>query len=89
MKKWLIIIAIVGLLIAHQDYWTQEQWERKELVFGFLPYTIAYHALVSIAASLVWIFVCFFCWPKELEKVRPKENNSGNEVEASTEGAQA
>ena len=87
MKKWLAVIAIVALLIAQQDYWSTAQWERKEFVFGFLPYTIAYHSVVSIAAALVWIFVCFACWPKELDEI--VESDVETVQKDSSKGAQA
>lgn len=64
MKKWLVVIAILALLIAHQDYW---QWERDELVFGFVPYNMAYHIGISLLTAIMWVLVCVFCWPKDLE----------------------
>lgn len=63
---WILVIA---LLVAHQDYW---QWERNELVFEFMPYTMAYNIGISIATALLWIFVCTFMWPKELDDVLPE-----------------
>ena len=50
MKKWLVVIAMLALLVAHQDYW---QWENTTLDFGFLPRGLTYHAVLSIAAAIV------------------------------------
>ena len=38
--KFVPWIVILLLIIAHQDYW---QWSRDELLYGFLPYPLAYH----------------------------------------------
>ena len=64
MKKWILIVAILALLVAHQDYW---QWSRDELVYGFVPYNMAYHIGISLVTALVWILVCLFFWPADLE----------------------
>lgn len=69
LMRYIFWILVVALLIAHQDYW---QWERNELVFGFMPYTMAYNIGISIATALLWIFVCTFMWPKELDDVQPE-----------------
>ena len=36
-------------------------------MFGFLPIGLAYHALFSLAAGLVWYLAVRFAWPAELE----------------------
>ncbi|MGI9519483.1 MAG: hypothetical protein ACR2NP_20695 [Pirellulaceae bacterium] len=64
MRKWVVAIAILVLLIAHQDYW---QWDRADLVWGFVPYNMAYHVCLSGVTALVWIIVCMTCWPKSEE----------------------
>lgn len=63
MKKWLVIVAILALLVAHQDYW---QWSRTDLVAGFIPYNMAYHIGISLVTAVVWVVVCVFCWPRDL-----------------------
>jgi len=76
MKKWFVIVAILALLVAHQDYW---QWSRDELVFGFVPYTMAYNIGISLVTAVVWILVCAFCWPTELEELaRAKDPQTGD-----------
>lgn len=64
--KYLAVLLIVGLLVAHQDYW---QWNRSELVFGVLPHTIAWHSGLCVATSLVWIWITSTCWPREIDKL--------------------
>jgi len=56
---WLLILI---LLIFHQDYW---QWDRTDLVFGFVPYSLAYHMGVSIVTALFWVATVKFFWPKD------------------------
>ncbi len=65
MKKWIPGLAILGLLIAHQDYW---QWERRDLVFGFIPWNMAWHMGLTVVTALVWILVCRYCWPSGLTR---------------------
>jgi len=55
---WLLILI---LLIFHQDYW---QWDRSDLVFGFVPYSLAYHMGLSIVTALFWLAAVNLFWPK-------------------------
>ena len=57
---WYLVFALV---IAHQDFW---YWADPTVVFG-MPIGLVYHIGLSIACSLVWAYVCYFAWPKELE----------------------
>ncbi len=66
MKKWLVFVAILVLLVAHQDYW---QWDRADLVLGFVPYNMAYHVVLSMVAAVVWFLICVFCWPRSADEV--------------------
>lgn len=64
--KIVAALLIAGLLVLHQDYW---QWNRTELVFGFLPHTIAWHAGLCLITSGVWVLITTLCWPHALEAV--------------------
>lgn len=55
---------VLLLVILHHDLWN---WNNDRLVFGFMPATLAYHAGISIAASVVWFLATKFAWP-ELEE---------------------
>jgi len=68
--KYAIWILILLLLVLHQDYW---QWDRSEVVFGFLPYSLAYHAVISIAAGIVWLLAVYFCWPDGLDDMAAED----------------
>lgn len=59
-----LIVAIVVLLILHQDNWF---WTDGTLVLGFIPIGLFYHACISIAASCVWFYAVKKCWPVGLE----------------------
>lgn len=64
MKK-VVIILIIALIVLHQDFWW---WDDIEpLVFGFLPIGLAYHAMISIAAAIVWALAVRYCWPKDVD----------------------
>ena len=47
MKKPTLVFLIVFVVLAilHQDFWN---WDNKNLVFGFMPVGLAYHALYSL-----------------------------------------
>ncbi len=66
MKRLILIIAAAALYILHQDLWF---WRTAEpVVLGFLPIGMAYHALYTIAVSvLMWGFVTW-AWPGHLER---------------------
>jgi len=66
------IIAFVVLFILHHDFWN---WGNTTLVFGFIPVGLAYHVGYSIAASLLWYFVCRFAWPHSVEKWADQPND--------------
>ena len=61
--KIFVAILLVLLLIFHQDYW---QWDKNYLIWGFLPYQLAYHAVISIIASVVWYLATIYCWPADI-----------------------
>lgn len=57
--------ALAGLLaVVHNDLWW---WDDGNLVFGFLPTGLAFHALFSIVAAGLWALALRFVWPHELE----------------------
>lgn len=70
MKAAITWVLVFALLICHQDYW---QWERNEIVFGFMPYTMAYNIGISLATAVLWIFVCTALWPKHLEDLAAEQ----------------
>ena len=65
MKRWIIIIGFIVMAVMHQDTWN---WDNSNLVFGFIPVGLAYHAGYSIVAALFWALVVFFAWPTHLEE---------------------
>lgn len=63
--KYAVWFLVILLLVFHQDYW---QWNNATLDFGFLPRTLTYHSILSIAAAGVWMLATKFCWPKGLDE---------------------
>jgi hypothetical protein len=56
----LIALVIVGILaLLHHDFWL---WDNGSLVAGFIPAGLAYHAIFSVVASLVWALVVYLAW---------------------------
>ncbi len=70
----MIVICGVALAILHQDIWW---WADKTLVFGFLPIGLAYHALYSILASLLWAAAVVWAWPAHIEQWADSGADSG------------
>ncbi len=57
----LVYGSIILLALLHQDFWW---WDDSDtLVFGFVPVGLAYHALLSLAAGMLWALAVKFCWP--------------------------
>jgi hypothetical protein len=66
--KTLVWSLVVLLVFLHQGFWQWgEAWNEAPLVFGFLPLSLAYHAVISLAAAGVWMLALKFCWPDDLE----------------------
>ncbi len=64
MRK-VVVALVILLIVAHQDFWW---WNDIEpLVFSFLPVGLAYHALLSVLAAIVWALAVKYCWPRELD----------------------
>jgi Protein of unknown function (DUF3311) len=74
MKRTLLVLAVIGVYLIHQDFWN---WAQAEpLLFGFLPIGLWYHAVYSLLASaLMWLLVKF-AWPKSLEEIERKQRDS-------------
>jgi Protein of unknown function (DUF3311) len=71
MKKLLLFLLVAGVYVLHQDFWN---WKNADLVFGFLPVGLAYHAGYSILAAIMMAVLVKFAWPKHLENVEPDES---------------
>ncbi len=72
--KYVLWSLVALLVVLHQDYW---QWDNDTLVWGFLPYTLAYHAGISLAAAGVWVFATCYCWPQEPDEPTPPAEGEG------------
>ena len=76
MKRILLVIAVVALYVAHQDFWN---WRTAHpLVFSFIPIGLFYHGCFSVAASLVMWLLVKYAWPShlkhEIEQREPGED---------------
>lgn len=61
-KRVILALAIL-LAILHQDFWN---WDNSNLVFGFMPTGLFYHACYSVVAATLWAFAIKYAWPTEL-----------------------
>ncbi|MBT7969482.1 MAG: hypothetical protein HN570_00665 [Verrucomicrobia bacterium] len=64
-KKRIIFIVFVLLLLLHQDSWN---WDNANLILGFMPVGLFYHACYSLVAAFFWGVVMKVAWPTELEE---------------------
>ena len=71
----LIILLAIAMAILHQDFWW---WDSNMLVFGFMPITLAYHAMFSLAAACLWALAIKVAWPTHLEAMA-EETGPGDE----------
>ena len=62
---WIIWLLGISLFLLHQDFWF---WDDATLVFGFMPIGLAYHALYSILAALLWALAVKIAWPSRIEQ---------------------
>jgi hypothetical protein len=69
MKKLLLFLLIAGVYVVHQDNWN---WSKSDLIFGFLPVGLAYHAGYSILAAIMMAILVKFAWPEHLENTGPE-----------------
>lgn len=74
MKPATLVATIVFIVLAvlHQDVWN---WDNANLVFGFLPVGLAYHAAYSITAATFWAVVMKVAWPTRLEEWADESND--------------
>ena len=77
MNNKVIWIIFIVLFFLHQDFWN---WDNRDLVFGFMPVGLAYHAGFSIAAALLWASAVKWAWPSDIEEWA---DEAGDEGEAS------
>lgn len=71
MKRPLVWGLVVLLVILHHDLWN---WDNSSLVFGFMPVTLAYHAGISVAASVVWYLATRYAWPENVDETIATES---------------
>ena len=76
MKKLLLFLLIAGVYLLHQDFWN---WKSAEVVFGFLPIGLAYHAGYSVLAALMMAVLVKFAWPEHLEEKEPPPSGRDRE----------
>jgi Protein of unknown function (DUF3311) len=62
---------IAGVYVLHQDDWN---WKSTDLIFGFLPVGLAYHAGYSILAAIMMAVLVKFAWPGHLEESEPHDS---------------
>lgn len=60
----IVAFLVVLLLIFHQDNWF---WTDDRLFLGFMPIGLAWHAGISIGASLTWFLATKIAWPIDPE----------------------
>lgn len=62
---YIILILAIILGVIHQDMWL---WDNHNMVFGFIPAGLAYHAGFSLCAASLWALAMNIAWPTHLEE---------------------
>ncbi len=76
--RGLVYGFIVLLALLHQDFWW---WDDSDsLVFGFVPVGLAYHALLSLAAGVLWALAVKFCWPADVDVDHTPAGQGGDQA---------
>lgn len=65
MKRKFIWILFLLLFLLHQDFWW---WENADLILGFMPVGLAYHAAFSVACACLGGLAIKYAWPNDLEE---------------------
>ena len=65
ISTFVFLLVFIVLAVLHQDVWN---WDNPDLVFGFMPVGLAYHAAYSLVAAAFWALVVKFAWPTKLEE---------------------
>jgi len=76
MNRKIVYIAAVLLAILHQDFWL---WDSTTLLFGFLPVGLAYHAVYSLLAALLWYGALHFAWPEDVVRFAEGEDSPASD----------
>jgi hypothetical protein len=80
--RWLVYILAFAVLVLHQDWWNFHNPSASDLhpdlIFGFLPIGLAYHAAYSIACSVLMALLVAVAWPKELESLETIQRPGGD-----------
>ena len=58
----LLAVLVTALLVLHIDVWNHGQ---GGLVFGWMPYDLAYHLAWMLAATAVVIYMTLGPWPDD------------------------
>ncbi len=72
-KKLLLSLMVLAVFLLHQDFWN---WNRTEpLMFGFLPFGLAYHAAYAVLAAIMMALLVKFAWPADLDRIESKPDD--------------
>lgn len=76
--RYVVWILIAVLTVVHQIPWG---FKATPLFEGVIPPGLLFHAVLSVAASLVWWLAVTFCWPTDAE-VESLEGPTNREADA-------
>jgi hypothetical protein len=73
--KYFVWGLVLLLVVLHQDLWN---WDDDRLMFHFMPVTLAYHAAISVAASILWLAAIKYAWPENLAESSDAEDQTND-----------
>ena len=69
-RKLLLSLMVMTVFLLHQDFWN---WNKTEpLMFGFLPFGLAFHAAYAVLAAIMMALLVKFAWPTDLDRIESK-----------------
>ena len=75
-NKLVLGLLVLGVFLLHQDFWN---WRKSDLVLGFLPVGLAYHAAYAILAVAMMAVLVKFAWPRELDEMESHSEKDSKE----------
>ncbi len=65
-RAQIFLLALIVFVFLHLDLWG---WSRIEpMLFGWIPYHIWYHGLLTVLVALWMIWLVVWIWPKDSSK---------------------
>jgi hypothetical protein len=77
--RYVVWGLLVALVVLHQSGIASDS---NQLVFGFLPINLLFHAAISCAAGAAWFLAVKFAWPAGLDDEPVSDSDAASNGDA-------